>query len=201
MKIILNDFVAHLGAPGDQVDVAPGYARNYLLPKKLAFEATAGNVRTYENNLKQRAKKLARILVEAEAQKAKLDGEKLLSFERRAGEEGKLFGSVTSADIEETLTGRGYVIEKKQIELKVPIKIVGETDVIIKIHSQVKATIKVVVSAENKEGALVPGEAAARAAEAALAPPEEEVTEGASEDASDEATEAVAQSADEGESE
>ncbi len=197
MKIILNDFVAHLGAPGDQVEVASGYARNYLLPKKLAFEATVGNVRTYENNLKQRAKKLARILVEAEAQKAKLDDEKPLSFERRAGEEGKLFGSVTSSDVEETLRNRGYAIEKKQIELKVPIKAVGETDLVIKIHSQVKATIKVIVSAENKEGTLIPGEAAAKAAEAALAPPEEEVTE----EASDEATEAVAQGSDEGESE
>ncbi|MGK7344526.1 MAG: 50S ribosomal protein L9 [Candidatus Nitrospinota bacterium M3_3B_026] len=151
MKVILNDFVPSLGAPGDEVDVAPGYARNYLIPRKLGFEATEGNRRTYENNLKQRARKLARILSEAEAQKARLEKMDPLVFTRKAGEEGKLFGSVTNSDIEKELSERGFEIDRKKIDLVQPIKNIGEMDVTIKIHSQVSAAVKVIVQSEAAE--------------------------------------------------
>ena len=151
MKIILNDFVPHLGAPGDQVEVADGYARNYLIPKKLADEATAGAVKTYENNLKQRARKLSRVLTEAEEKKSKLESLPTLVFTRKAGEEGKLFGSVTSGDIEEALKEKGFTIDKKQIGLKQPIKSVSETTVPVKLFTKVAAQVKVAVEAEVEE--------------------------------------------------
>lgn len=151
MKVILTDFAPGLGAPGDIVDVAPGYARNYLIPRKLGFEATEGNRKTYENNLKQRARKLARILNEAEAKKERLESMDPLVFTRKAGEEGKLFGSVTSADIEKELAERGFEIDRKRIDLVQPIKNVGESDVAIKIHAQVSATVKVIVQPEAAE--------------------------------------------------
>ena len=160
MKIILNDFVAHLGAPGDEVNVAPGYARNYLLPKKLAVEATEGNRKTYENNLRHRARKLVKIKSEAEVQKEKIDALEALVFTRKSGEEGKLFGSVTSGDIEEALTEKGFRIERKQIELKSPIKLVSQTAVTIKIFSGVKAVVTVVVQAEAAPEPVVEKEAA-----------------------------------------
>lgn len=151
MKIILNDFVPHLGAPGDRVEVAAGYARNYLIPKKLGIEATEGAIRDYEGNIKQRARKLARTLTEVEERKKQLEGLDALVFTRKSGEEGKLFGSVTSADIEAKLAEKGFLIEKKQIELKQPIKIVSQTEVIIKLHSGVSAVVSVKVEAQAVE--------------------------------------------------
>lgn len=167
MKVILNDYVPSLGGPGEEVDVAPGYARNYLIPKKLGFEATEANRKTYENNLKQRARKIAKILNEAEAQKASLEGQPELVFTRKAGEEGKLFGSVTSADIQEALKERGFDIDKKRIDLTQPIKSIGETDVTIRLHTKVTGTVKVVVQAEivKEEKAEETGEEGAPAAE------------------------------------
>ncbi len=155
MKVILNDFVAHLGAPGDEVSVAPGYARNYLLPKKLAIVADAANKKTFENNLRQRARKLTRIKAGADEKKAQLEALETLVFTRRAGEGGKLFGSVTSHDIEEALKAKGFVIEKKQIELKQPIKTVMDTNVAVKLHQKVIAMIKVSVQGEATETTAV----------------------------------------------
>ena len=151
MKIILNDFVPNLGVPGDQVEVADGYARNYLIPKKLADEATAGAIKTYDNNLKQRARKLSRVLTEAEEKKNKLESLPTLVFTRKAGEEGKLFGSVTSGDIEDALKAKGFSVEKKQIELKQPIKSISETTVAVKLFTNVAAQVKVSVEAEVEE--------------------------------------------------
>jgi len=148
MKVILTDFVQSLGAPGDEIDVAPGYARNYLIPKGLGFEATASNRKTYENNLKQRARKMAKAIKEAEAQKAQVDLLEKFVFTRRAGEDGRLFGSVTSADIEKALAERGFNIGKRQIELKQPIKTVSEVEVMVKIHTGVSAKVMVAVEAE-----------------------------------------------------
>ncbi len=153
IKVVLNDFVEHLGAPGDQVEVARGYARNYLLPKKLAFEATAANMKTFENNLKQRARKLAQFQSQAEAMKQKLEALDTLTFERKSGDEGKLFGSVTNADIETSLKEKGFQIERKQIVLKHPIKSITLQEVPVKIHSKVTALIKVEVVAEKSEQA------------------------------------------------
>ncbi len=148
MKVILTDFVQSLGAPGDEIDVAPGYARNYLIPKGLGFEATASNRKTYENNLKQRARKMAKVIKEAEAQKVQVDVLETFVFTRRAGEDGRLFGSVTSADIEKAVAERGFNISKRQIELKQPIKTVSEVEVMVKIHTGVSAKVMVSVEAE-----------------------------------------------------
>lgn len=151
MKVILSDFVPHLGVPGDEVDVAPGYARNFLLPKNLAFEATEGNRKTYENNLRQRARKLTRLKTEAEAKKEALEKLEPLIFVRKAGDEGKLFGSVTSADIEAALREHGFAVEKKQIELRQPLKTVCDAVVTVKLHAKVSASVKLSVQGEAPE--------------------------------------------------
>ncbi len=148
MKVVLNDYVGHLGDQGDKVEVARGYARNYLIPKKLAFEATPENLRTYENNLKQRARKITKIINEAQGLKAKLDGEEALLYTRKSLEGGKIFGSVTGADIEESLKTRGYSIEKKRIALNLPIKSLGVCEITIKLHKNVTALIKIEVRPE-----------------------------------------------------
>jgi len=151
MKVILNDFVRNLGDSGDAVEVADGYARNYLIPKKLAFEANKANIKTYENNLKQKARKLARLQKEAEAQKESLEGVGVLEFIRKAGESGKLFGSVTTADICAVLEEKGYEIDKRKMVQDNPIKSLGQSEVKIKLHPQVTAVIKVEVKAELVE--------------------------------------------------
>ncbi|MDH5510427.1 MAG: 50S ribosomal protein L9 [Nitrospinota bacterium] len=151
MKIILNEYVPNLGDAGERVTVAGGYARNYLLPKKLAFEATAANVKTYENNLKQKARKLVKFHGEAEAKKAQLEAVGPLDFTRKSGEMGKLFGSVTSADLGEALAAKGFDIDKRRIVLNNPIKSLGETSVEIKLHPKVTAVVKVVVHADTPE--------------------------------------------------
>jgi large subunit ribosomal protein L9 len=177
MKVILNDFVAHLGSPGDEVDVAPGFARNYLLPKKLAMTADDSNRKTFQNNLKQRARKITNIKAGAEEKKAALQALEPLVFVRRSGEGGRLFGSVTSADIEEALKEKGFAVEKKQIELKQPIKTISDMSVSIKLHQKVTATVTVSVQAEKVEAAQAAEEAvlsveeAQLAAHAAAAPP------------------------------
>lgn len=151
MKVILNDFVQHLGNPGEEIDVAPGYARNYLIPKNIAFVATPGNKKTYENNLKHRARKLARLMKDAEALKGMLEGMETLVFIRKAGDEGKLFGSVTTSDIEEALKQHGHSIDRKKIELDHAIKSVGEYEAVIRINPKVSAAISLEVRAEVAE--------------------------------------------------
>ncbi|MDH5638275.1 MAG: 50S ribosomal protein L9 [Nitrospinota bacterium] len=151
MKIILNEYVPNLGDAGERVTVAGGYARNYLFPKRLAFEATAENVKTFENNLKQKARKLVKFHGEAEAKKAQLEALGSLEFTRKSGEQGKLFGSVTSSDLGEALVAKGFDIDKRRIVLNNPIKSLGETSVEIKLHPKVTAVVKVVVLAEAPE--------------------------------------------------
>ncbi len=148
MKVILSDYVPQLGEPGDAVEVAAGYARNYLVPRKLAFPATAENIKTYENNLKQRARKIAKMMESAQASKATLEAVGELEFIRKAGEEGKLFGSVTNADIEEALKEKGFEVEKKKIALSQPVKKVGQFEAQVKIHPQVTAVLNLVVKPE-----------------------------------------------------
>ncbi|HEB71878.1 MAG TPA: 50S ribosomal protein L9 [Nitrospirae bacterium] len=148
MKVILNDLTPQLGDAGDTVDVSAGYARNYLLPKKLAFEATPANIKLYENNLKQRARKISKLIMAAQEQKARIEGAGDLIFFRKAGEDGKLFGSVTSSDIEEILKEKGIEVDKRKITMDRQIKNLGEMDVTIKIHAKVTATLKIVVQPE-----------------------------------------------------
>lgn len=148
MKVILNEFVQHLGDAGDTVKVAAGYARNYLIPQKLAFEATKANRKTYENNLKHRARTIATIIKKAEDLKTKLEATEPLEFVRKSGEGGKLFGSVTSADIESAINERGFTIDKKRIALNHPIRSLGETEITVKLNKNVAAKLKVVVTPE-----------------------------------------------------
>jgi large subunit ribosomal protein L9 len=142
MEIILRQSIENLGKPGDIVKVSPGYARNYLLPRGLAYEATPGN-------RKRIAVEKAR-LEAAEGDRIKAAqtlAERLetvqLTFSARVGDEEKLFGSVTSADIAQQLQAQGLDIEKKQIDLHEPIKSLGVYKIPVRLHAEVKPEIKV----------------------------------------------------------
>ena len=144
MKVILLDDVAKLGRRGEVRDVSDGYARNFLIPKKLALSATSGNLNNLEHIKKQQDAKAGRIKGDAEALRARIEA---LSYEerRQASEEGKLFGSVTSQDIAEFLEKKGLKIERRRIHLDEPIKTLGETRVTIRIHPDVTAELPVSV--------------------------------------------------------
>ena len=148
MEVILRDHVDNLGRRGEIVKVADGYARNYLLPRKLALLATEGNKKQVE---RERAKFEAR---EAEERKvvdalaARLAAVEIV-IARRVGETDALYGSVTTSDIAEALTAKGFDVDRRKIQLAEPIKKVGNVDVPVKLHRDVTATIKVKVVAEN----------------------------------------------------
>ncbi|MBI5815842.1 MAG: 50S ribosomal protein L9 [Nitrospinae bacterium] len=151
MKVILKDFVKSLGNPGDEVKVADGYARNFLIPKKLAEAATAGNKKTFQTNLKQRARKLAKAVTEADGQKAALEALEPIVFIRKAGADGKLFGSVTGGDVEEALKERGITVDRKKMVIDRPIRHLGDEEVALWLHPKVTAKIKITVQAEVVE--------------------------------------------------
>jgi large subunit ribosomal protein L9 len=148
MQIILQEDVEKLGNRGQLVEVAEGYARNYLLPRKYAIEATPGNMKRLDKMRAAFAKKEA---TEKDA------GEKLaellagvsLEFSRRTGDEDHLFGSVTSGDIAESLEAKGFNIDKKKIVLAEPIKALGEFEVPVKLHRELSASVKVTVKKEE----------------------------------------------------
>lgn len=146
MKVILKENIETLGRIGDIVKVAPGYARNYLLPKGLAVEATEKNAKALEHVKRQMAYKKDKALESAKTLAAKL-GELSIVLLHKTGEEGKLFGSVTNMEIAAYLTDKGFDIDRKSIVLAEPIKHVGEFSVAVKIHPEVPATLKVTVSA------------------------------------------------------
>jgi len=147
MQIILQEDIEKLGTRGQLVEVAEGYARNYLLPRKLGLEATPGNMKRLESMRAAFAKKEA--TEKESAQKlAELLAGVSLALTRKAGENDQLFGSVTSGDLAEALTAQGYNIEKRKIALADPIKVVGEYEVHIKLHREVTATVKVAVKKE-----------------------------------------------------
>ena len=147
MQIILQEDVEKLGNRGDVVTVKPGYARNFLLPHKLAVEATAGNLKAIERIRTSLAKKTATELEAAQKQAELLNGV-ALKFARKTGENDQMFGSVTSADIAEALAAQGFKIDKRQVQLGDPIKIIGESAVTIKVFRDVTAQIKVTVEKE-----------------------------------------------------
>jgi large subunit ribosomal protein L9 len=142
MEIILRQAIENLGHPGDIVKVSPGYARNYLLPRGLAYEATPGNrkriaqerqrLEAAEADRRSTAQELATRLEQVS-----------LSFSARVGEENKLFGSVTAGDIAQQLEAQGFSIEKRQIDLHEPIRTLGVYRVPVKLHADVKPEIKV----------------------------------------------------------
>jgi large subunit ribosomal protein L9 len=148
MQIILQEDVEKLGMRGQVVEVAEGYARNFLLPRKLALEASAGNLKRLEKMRTVFAKKEA--TERADAQKlAELLANVSLEFTRRAGDNDQLFGSVTSADISEGLAAQGYTVDKRKVVMPEPIKTVGEFQVPLKLHREVGADIKVVIKKEG----------------------------------------------------
>jgi len=147
MQIILQEDVDQLGHRGDVVTVKPGYARNFILPRKLGIEATPGNMKALERIRTSLAKKTATELEAAQKQAGLLNGV-ALKFARKTGENDQMFGSVTTADIAEGLEAQGFKIDKRQVQLSEPIKVVGERDVTVKVFRDVTASIKVTVEKE-----------------------------------------------------
>ncbi|MBI4688280.1 MAG: 50S ribosomal protein L9 [Nitrospirae bacterium] len=148
MKVILKEEVKNLGHIGAVVNVKDGYARNYLLPKNLAAEASTKNIKEFEhqkNIILERAKKVRK---EAEGLAGKLSG-MTISIEAQAGEEDKLFGSVTSMDIAEAMSKQGVEIDKRKIALEEPIKRLGTYTVSVRLFPEVSATINVEVKSKN----------------------------------------------------
>jgi len=142
MEIILRQAVENLGHPGDLVKVSAGFARNYLLPRGIAVPATEGNKRRIAQEKERLEAAEAGRRQSAEEYAVKVE-QISLTFSARVGEEGKLFGSVTSADIAQQLEAQGFAIEKRQIDLHEPIKALGVYRVPIKLHADVKPEIKV----------------------------------------------------------
>ncbi|HJU87855.1 MAG TPA: 50S ribosomal protein L9 [Gemmatimonadaceae bacterium] len=142
MEVILRQAVENVGKPGEIVKVSNGFARNYLLPRGLAYEATAGNRKRIEQEKARLEAAEAQRKSEAEELAGRLEPVQL-TFSARVGEEDKLFGSVTSADIAHQLQAQGFQIEKRQIDLHEPIKSLGVFKVPIRLHAEVKPEIKV----------------------------------------------------------
>ena len=147
MQIILQEDVEKLGHRGDVVTVKPGYARNFLLPRKLAVEATSGNLKAIEKIRTSLAKKTATELDAAQKQAALLNGVSV-KFTRKTGENDQMFGSVTSADVADSLAGQGFKVDKRQIHLAEPIKTIGEFPLTVKVFRDITATVNVHVEKE-----------------------------------------------------
>lgn len=148
--ILLREDIDTLGGRGEIVKVKAGYARNYLLPQGLATLATKGNVKQIEQEREALLKKAAIEKATADAQKEQM-GDISLSFERKAGDGGTLFGSVTSMDIAEALQAKGYEIDRRKINLRDAIKETGEYTVKVKLHREVTLEVPVTVTAEGGE--------------------------------------------------
>jgi large subunit ribosomal protein L9 len=188
MEVLLREDVDHLGHRGQVVRVRSGYGRNYLLPQGLAIEATPGNKRQITEQRRVLEKRETRERATAEGQADKLNGLELV-FERRAGEHGILYGSVTSMDIAAALKEHGYEIERRRISLREAIKEIGEYDVAVKLHREVNPTVRVLV---RKEGAP----ASAAAAPAAEGGEQAEVEAAAASGAAEEPVEAAEEASD-----
>ena len=147
MKVILLDDVRGSGKSGDVVNVSDGYARNMLIPRGLAVEATPQNVKQLEKKKEAIAKKFAEDKAAALEMKKKLE-EITIEVKTKAGKNGKVFGSVTSADIAEALQAQGFDVDKKKIQLDSPIKATGTTDVNVKLFTEVSGKVKVNVVSE-----------------------------------------------------
>ena len=147
VQLILREEVPNLGRIGDVVKVRPGYARNYLLPRKLAVEANPRNLREFEHQKRQAMTRRETSKGVSMALKARIEAIALV-ITARAGEEGKLFGSVTNLDIERELRQKGVDVERRKIHLTEPIKQLGEFTVMVKLDPEVEASIKLNVVAE-----------------------------------------------------
>lgn len=148
MELILREAVPSLGKAGDLVRVKPGYARNFLLPRGLAFEATEGNKKRIAGEAKARHARESAERSEAQAFATKL-GAVSLDFTAKAGEDGKLFGSITAGDIAEQLEAKGLTVDKRKIEMEHPLKELGFHSVSVKLHHDVHGEVKVNITAES----------------------------------------------------
>ena len=164
-NVLLREDVDNLGARGEIVKVKAGYARNFLLPRKLAVEATPGNVKQIEAERGALLKKEAKERAGAEAQAGQMGGLRL-DFVRKVGEHGLLYGSVTAMHIADALKEKGYEIDRRRVHLAEPIKETGEYTVGVRLHREVTVEIPVIVTGEG-------GAQTAGAAQAEEAPPEE----------------------------
>ena len=178
-KILLRQDVDDLGARGEIVRVRAGYARNYLLPRKLAVEATTSNVKQIEQERAALLKKEATERGTAEGQAEQMRS-LVLEFKRKSGEQGALYGSVTSMDIADALKERGYEIDRHRLHLREPIKRLGEVAVPLRLHREVTVDLQVKVIAEGEviAGRMTPEQEAEVAKQTADAT-EEEATEAA----------------------
>ena len=150
MEVILKEDVVKLGSRGDVVKVAEGYGRNFLLPRKLAIEATSGNKKVVEQMRAAAVRRSAKEKAQAEELSKQFDGLSV-SFTRRAGEQDQLFGSVTSSDIGDALDKKGFNVDRRKIQLHEPLKSLGEFTVPVKLHKDVTAHLKVVIEKEAAE--------------------------------------------------
>jgi large subunit ribosomal protein L9 len=150
MEVILKEDVANLGHRGDVVKVADGYGRNFLLPRKLAMQATEANKNVIEQMKAAAARRSATEKAQAEELLVKLQPI-ALSFTRKSGENGQLFGSVTSADISGDLAAKGFEVDRRKVQLSEPLKSLGDYTVAIKLHREVTAHIKVQVVTDATE--------------------------------------------------
>lgn len=173
MKVILLTELKGKGGEGDVVEVARGFANNYLLPNKMAVLATKGNLKQLEQRRANIAKREEKRIADAEATKAQLEAA-TVKVDAKVGEEGQLFGSVTPAVIAEALAAAGIEVDRKRIDLKNPIKVAGEHDVTISLYREIKATVKIFVGEKAEE-----------------IPAEEPVAEEATEAVAEEAAEAT----------
>lgn len=173
-QVLLREDIDNLGARGEIVRVKAGYARNYLLPRNLAVEATANNVRQIEGERAALAKREAKERSTAELQASQL-GKLTLKFERKVGEAGVLYGSVTSMDIAHELKEQGYEIDRRKIVLREPIKRFGAYTVPVRLHREV--TVELPVSVLGEGGVEVDVEALQTPTEDATAPTETEASE------------------------
>ncbi len=145
MKVLLKNDVPKIGKKGELLEVKEGYARNFLIPNGLAVEATGGALKQYEEDKKAQERRKAKEKEEAQALAAKIKGT-TLTLRHKAGDEGRLFGSITSTEVAEALHEKGFQIDKKQVFLDEPIRLVGSHDVKIKLHTEVTASLHVEVA-------------------------------------------------------
>lgn len=148
-KILLREDVDDLGARGEIVRVKAGYARNYLLPRKLAVEANVGNVKQIERERELLLKKAATERATADAQAEQMRN-LVLTFKRKAGEQGALYGSVTSMDIAEALQQRGYEVDRHRLHLREPLKRLGDFSVPLRLHREVTVDLQVKITPEGE---------------------------------------------------
>jgi large subunit ribosomal protein L9 len=161
MEVILLQDVDNLGARGQLVKVADGYGRNYLLPKKIAVLATPQSRKWIEQQRVRFLKLNAKEKADAE-ELGKMLAAVELSFQRKTGEQGALFGSVTSLDVADALAERGYKIDRRRILVDPPLKVLGEYEVPVRLHREVTATVKVKVESDEPASEAAPGTSAAK---------------------------------------